>query len=487
MDDSSDSDSYSASYSDSYSASDDDLQFQDNLDALNGFEDEEDEEEEEDNSSDEDDYYEYRNLKLISILQRKETYHRRTRKKIDELVKEFLIKTKDDIHDMLFNNNMNMNYNGLDSDRDTEVEVENTIRLFPDVLSSMGDEPGERGHNYPIQRLLYTQHDDDDDELRCNLRAVSFIPLVVRLSIEYECFGFRDQIWRGGLLLEDMAGSNVLHDLMMTNTMSDDDDESEQQQQQHELFDDKCILVMKQLRQMEYFKKEDIETYNLFHTMCNQRVIPPKRFRFLVEWDPTALTQPNDNGYLPLHYAAWHSNIQGFRMVFEYGIRYYPNKKGISLLFKKNTGCRHRTPIDFACSEHGRDKVMKIVEDILVDYKRLPSLDDDSATGPYDVVDALINAAIDENIHLDCVYFLIRRHPDVIVKLLSKLSSSAAAAAAAVSTSNDDDNDVDDITSKADNDIRIGSRRSRDSASNDDNAVYAYPKKRKRKQEEGHK
>jgi hypothetical protein len=268
----------------------------------------------------------------------------------------------------------------------------------------------------------------------------------------------------------------------MTNTMSDDDDESEQQQQQHELFDDKCILVMKQLRQMEYFKKEDIETYNLFHTMCNQRVIPPKRFRFLVEWDPTALTQPNDNGYLTLHYAAWHSNIQGFR------IRYYPNKKGISLLFKKNTGCRHRTPIDFACSEHGRDKVMKIVEDILVDYKRLPSLDDDSATGPYDVVDALINAAIDENIHLDCVYFLIRRHPDVIVKLLSKLSSSAAAAAAAaVSTSNDDDNDVDDITSKADNDIRIGSRRSRDSASNDDNAVYAYPKKRKRKQEEGHK
>jgi hypothetical protein len=33
-------------------------------------------------------------------------------------------------------------------------------------------------------------------------------------------------------------------------------------------------------------------------------------------------------------------------------------------------------------------------------------------------IDALITAAIDKNIHLDCVYFLLRREPDILQKLL---------------------------------------------------------------------
>jgi hypothetical protein len=60
---------------------------------------------------------------------------------------------------------------------------------------------------------------------------------------------------------------------------------------------------------------------------------------------------------------------------------------------------------------------MKIVDDTL-------TLHSDTTT-PINVEDALITAAIDENIHLDCVYFLLQRQPDVLVKLL--LSQSVAA------------------------------------------------------------
>ena len=43
-----------------------------------------------------------------------------------------------------------------------------------------------------------------------------------------------------------------------------------------------------------------------------------------------------DDGDSALRYTLWNpSSIRGFQIVFEYGIRYYPKKKGINLLFKK--------------------------------------------------------------------------------------------------------------------------------------------------------
>ena len=55
---------------------------------------------------------------------------------------------------------------------------------------------------------------------------------------------------------------------------------------------------------------------------------------FFSDWDPAALTESDEYGYAPLHHAATRANyILGFQSVSEYGIRYYPNKKGISLLF----------------------------------------------------------------------------------------------------------------------------------------------------------
>ena len=69
----------------------------------------------------------------------------------------------------------------------------------------------------------------------------------------------------------------------------------------------------------------------------------------------------------------------------------------------------------------GEEQVMKMIEDTFI---RCYSSSDD--TPPLNVVEALMTAAVDEDIHLDCVYFLLRRQPDILQKLLSSASINTA-------------------------------------------------------------
>jgi hypothetical protein len=362
-----------------------------------------------------------RHCQIITVLEKKKGFSFRTRNKVDELIKDFLDKIKNDIHTMICDNDIEYregenrydDYRGLDSDRDTEEEVETTLRCFPELISL----PSHRGF-YPIQHLSYA-YDANIVTMICNVKAVSYIPLVARLSIE---FGLFEEEERGGILLEH-RGAMVLSELTGTEMAVGN-------QEHHELVENKYLLVMKKLRQMGLLKKEDIKGYGLLNNLCNNDVLAEKRFRFVVEWDPTALLLPTQYGSIPLYHAASNS-IQGFQLVFEYGIRYYPNKKGINLLFRKNQfSCS--TPFQAACDIHGRDKVMRVIEEILILY----SSSSDNST-PLNVVDALITAAIDEDIHLDCVYFLLRRQPDVLIKLLSGSSSSCPTSASASASEGD--------------------------------------------------
>jgi hypothetical protein len=170
--------------------------------------------------------------------------------------------------------------------------------------------------------------------------------------------------------------------------------------------------VIKQLRQSGLFRKEDIRRYHLLDELSKKAFFASKRFRFVVEWDPTSLKQTDEYGNLPIHYAANVLSIQGFRMVFEYGIRYYPKKKGINFLFKKDE--LGKTPFQDACKLHDRDELMMVIEDTL-NNPNISSLNS---------VEALLLAAIDDDIHLDCVYHLMRRDPDVLQTLLSPVSLS---------------------------------------------------------------
>jgi hypothetical protein len=75
-----------------------------------------------------------------------------------------------------------------------------------------------------------------------------------------------------------------------------------------------------------------------------------------------------------------------------YGIRYFPKKKGVVLLFRKNG--RNKTPLQYACiPESRREEVIKIVEKILADYRSAANGNDDDDDDndddePYNIVDA---------------------------------------------------------------------------------------------------
>jgi ankyrin repeat protein len=105
------------------------------------------------------------------------------------------------------------------------------------------------------------------------------------------------------------------------------------------------------------------------HAIIKKGIFAEKRFRFLIEWDdPTFLLLQllhENRGFLPLHRATYFCSIQGFKSVFETGIRYYPIKKGINILFKKdNDG---DTPFQYACKRFEYEQVMNvIIEDALV-------------------------------------------------------------------------------------------------------------------------
>ena len=122
-----------------------------------------------DNSDSDDDHFineqtpaakKRRRLKLLTVLEKEDAFSLRTTNKMDELVVEFLHKTRVDIHDMLCEDDLENNYNGLDDSRDTEAEVESAIRFFPEVLSRRKsrrwDEDQEQwfpGY-YPIQYIF---------------------------------------------------------------------------------------------------------------------------------------------------------------------------------------------------------------------------------------------------------------------------------------------------------------------------------------------
>jgi len=228
------------------------------------------------------------------------------------------------------------------------------------------------------------------------------------------------------------------------------------------------LTLLVRLRQMYLLIIEDIQEYDFVLQLLknDDEYFPEKRLRFLVEWDPTALTRTDDdpswpNGIqvhlarhsLPLHHATVRcSTIQGFRSLFEYGILYYPNRKGIILLFTKDDN--GVTPFQLACEKQatistdrcnridkevvtqfhleetpfdyrkvdqlvekklakiGRDEVMEVIEEVLTRYQS------SEGTPQLNIADALMLSALDDNVHLDCTFLLLRRHPDVLVQLL---------------------------------------------------------------------
>ena len=304
----------------------------------------------------------------------------------------FLQDLEDEIHLLLCNNRNGDDgeYLGFDFDRDSIEEVESAIQSVPNVLSRKEDSSGL----YPIQMQVSLF---PTEGYRVSASAVPFVSLLARLGITFGQFEVEE---RGGLLIEDGFGHNVLQRLVMSSKGMDGD------RSHHDLADRRCVVVLKELKDTGSFTREDVRNFALLSVLCSQSVFAIRRFKFLIELNPDELGRADRNGCLPLHYTAVHSSILGFRLVLDAGLRCFPERKGINLLFRKNRN--DATPFMLACARHGRERVMEIIDIILV--KR---------SDKYNTAEALVLAVIDERIDLDCVYFLLRREPDMLQKLLS--------------------------------------------------------------------
>ena len=388
--------------------------------------------------------------KAILILQERLEFSWRTRNKIVELAQQFVDGVGEDIHDMITATptTEEESYEGLDSDRDTEKEIEKAIRFYPESLTRRGG----RFDFIPCQCLPF-MYNNTTYEGWLDVRAVSFVHLFVRLAIEFNSF---EEEERGGLLIEDVGGKTVLHCLMRCSHPSYGDDHQRN-------CDTTCLAVLLRLRQSGLFKKEDIHQYNLVHVACRNINLPELRFRFLTEWCPESLLES-----LPLHRAA--NNDRKFRVVLDATFRYYPRWKGITVLFQKRIDDGNTTPFSKACRKITRSTAMNIVKETLIRY---------STTQPINIPYALMLAATDGRIHLDCLYFLTRRHPDAILGMLRQRSGTMISTSSTTINNQNDSNGTSNVVSNNTDGNTAG--LGEDASTNDNNNVILRRSTRKRK------
>jgi len=316
---------------------------------------------------------------------------------------------------MICDQNGGENYCGLDSDRDTVAEVETALRFFPEVLSQKN----------PLQCLSIIRV---DGKSMLNAKAVPFFLLFVQLSIE---FGSFEDDERGGLLIRPLRGHfrpNTLQSFVGS------DPKHGREHNRH--FDDIFSSELKKLGRMGVLVKEDIIENNLVaFSCCRTYNFGENQFRFLVDWDPTSLIQifylDDTNTCSPLHLVSYNcDSIVPFRTVFKYGINYYPTTKGISLLFRKDN--TDDTLIHLICKIFEREKVMGIIEETLAQYSN-------TSVTQLNTKNALVLAAIDDNVHLDGFYFLFRREPGLFIQILSESTNSNRKVVDAACVYHDDD------------------------------------------------
>lgn len=263
-----------------------------------------------------------------------------------------------------------------------------TVRFFPNLLSA------KRGF-YPITWQLRSGSTNRE----FNAKAAAFIPLLAKLAIELnQC----KEEERGGLVKSEWC---VLMELATRNDYQKDGEKHDQ------LVNDTCLAVLKRLRGMNLFVKEDVVKYSLITNICCEQLLPEERFRYLADWYPGSLLKPSKNGWIPLHFAVDNSTerIHGggprdmhcFQIVLEVGIRYFPREIG-GVFQKNNSG---DTPYQMACRKFGDQNAKRAIND---------AIDLNQMMYGINTIGALIHAASEHKIHLDGVFLMLEREPSIL-------------------------------------------------------------------------
>uniref|UniRef100_A0A7S4AA89 Uncharacterized protein n=1 Tax=Pseudo-nitzschia australis TaxID=44445 RepID=A0A7S4AA89_9STRA len=341
-----------------------------------------------------------RGQKKSVIIERKSEFPAKLRSVIDELTEAhpdwFLWKMESELKNLFRGAYHRVEEaRGLNCDRDTEAQVEIAIRFFPRILSEI----------YFGRKIICVQLSNRRWRRgRFNFKTASFVPLFAKLGVEL-----------GQFREEERGGLNVRNDNMLK-IISGNHFEAFGSKEHYRLVDETCVAIMKRLRELELFKKEDIIAYNLIGSLLQGPVFPEQRFRFLVEWNPNCLAAFIDirlfmRTLLPIKYAAISDDmgVVGFQKVFEIGMEHFPKKFGF--LFHKGLNekspFRNGTAYQVACQKHGKENVEKIIDDA---WNTARARNDRKQIG----LDALLYASAESTVHLDLVYFLLRRDPSLL-------------------------------------------------------------------------
>jgi len=260
--------------------------------------------------------------------------------------------------------------------------LENIVRMYPEAINLVA--------NY--------YHCD-------NLRSLSFIPKILQLRRE---------------LYGDDGDFKYYREKVLENFSTSHREFSVEDEKR---FDVLVLAAFKRLKELGLFLKADIQQLNLVHRLFwgrRRKHVSATIIRLFVEMDPDALAQTlpltfSESEWLPLQHATlriYSPTIPSFLLVFEMGIRYFSKKKGIEFLFRKGSDTYmaagpYTTPFQAVCRAFGQEYVSATIENTLSSVSHLP----------YDAGQSLLSAAVDDRIHLDCVYFVLRREPDLIAKL----------------------------------------------------------------------
>jgi len=274
----------------------------------------------------------------------------------------------------------------LDVAKHSEGDVRAVIDAFPDVLSA------PIGAGYLMMQLAMAAP-----------KTLPFIPLFAEVGDRLNVGG---EGMRGGLLVPIPCPSDPsqhlkynLIQLLARYEMNDGSSGSS--------CDSMCLTVMKRLRQSNLLTKEDIKHFSLSSIRPNPR--RKATFEYLVDWDPLSL-KFRRKGELCLHVAVRLKSVGdgSFAMVLQAGLKHYPEELG--LLFEKNR--KGKTAWELAFEKYGKDETWTIIETCF-DNTRDPRIVEKS---PAANLYPFVIAAAGETSDLSMLYYLLRRHPEVLYR-----------------------------------------------------------------------
>ena len=319
----------------------------------------------------------------------------------------------------------------LDFERDTIEEVMSIVNLFPEALDDEDDEPPQVTNNI-------------------SLRSVSFIPTLISLWMKYcnrqvvkvdghDEYGLVCYNLVNPLLVDSYDYVYNYHHTITRIFETGLDGKGEEKQR---LFDEQCAVVLKWfvdkgivVGSVNFFAEANILTDNYINVLLeNNNSIGGscigRRLQVLLDLCPAVLEIKNNNN--PLFTAAKYSPIgqyESFISVLMAGIHTSTTNNGIISLFRIiHSGDFHTYPrfiTPFAKfinrwpnKKEEKQKRLNAIHNALNDpilCRHHP---------PYDTAQAIFEAATKIQISLDGVYFLLRREPDVLQKLLLRGNDS---------------------------------------------------------------